>query len=80
MGSDDPFLFDKERHVEKVKLYAAKDLNGVPTGFVVEIAILPFVKAPDVIVWGTRCFLLHDKRQPLVYVEGFCYVYPATAA
>ncbi len=53
-------------------------------GLVGTFGIPPFAKLPEVIVWGSRIFVLHEPRdgRPLaevapVYREGLAYVIPS---
>lgn len=41
--------------------------------FVANVEILPFLKAPDVILWGERHFKLHQEN-PVTYRECFVAV------
>lgn len=43
--------------------------------FVANVEVLPFLSAPDVILWGERHFKLHqDQENPATYRECFVAV------
>lgn len=48
------------------------------SGFVANVEVLPFNEPPEVIVWGSRIFKLHEKsddfpNKPDVYRECFAW-------
>ena len=53
-------------------------------GFVANVTIPPFNEPPDILLWGTRCFVYDDAatkdaEPPLHYTEAFYYAIPDTA-
>jgi len=51
-------------------------------GYVTDVEILPFDPLPEVVVWGTRYFVLHralfTAEEKPVYREAFAYWVPPT--
>lgn len=48
-----------------------------PKHFVATVAVLPYLTAPDVLVWGARHFLKHSEMSPNghpAYIECFATV------